>query len=234
MTFLPLIEIILVEPAVCILRCLISHCGWFHPHNILGRHTGNKCAMSGQWPNSGFLSDHPISALVVGNGPWSHEYEESMTNVIIRLNLLYRYKNTNIKSHGKINNFMILRWYWGSLSKQNPKNPVLEGMWILSHRLRFQSHLQPKTAMRQLPLERDINITVNACSGFTTSTQKVPFMAMLISCSRGTYLIKWFESSIGSNHFSCLLWFCTHAQSCTSLCHHLLPMLLPPSPLWEH
>ena len=88
MTFLPLIEIILVEPAVCILRCLISHCGWFHPHNILGWHTGNKCAMSRQWPHSGFLSDHPISPLVVGNGPWSHEYEESMTNVIIKLKLL--------------------------------------------------------------------------------------------------------------------------------------------------
>ena len=43
--------------------------------------------------------------------------------------------------------------------------------------------------MRQVPLERDINIAVNGCSGFTTSTQKGPFMAMLISLSRGTYLI---------------------------------------------
>ena len=43
--------------------------------------------------------------------------------------------------------------------------------------------------MRQVPLERDINIAVNGCSGFATSTQKGPFMAMLISCSRGTYPI---------------------------------------------
>ena len=43
--------------------------------------------------------------------------------------------------------------------------------------------------MRQVPLERDINIAVNGCSGFATSTRKGPFMAMLISHSRGTYLI---------------------------------------------
>ena len=43
--------------------------------------------------------------------------------------------------------------------------------------------------MRQVPLERDINIAVNGCSGFATSTQKVPSMEMLISNSRGTYLI---------------------------------------------
>ena len=44
-------------------------------------------------------------------------------------------------------------------------------------------------AMRQVPLECDINIAVNGRSGFATSTQKGPFMAMLISRSRGTYLI---------------------------------------------
>ena len=43
--------------------------------------------------------------------------------------------------------------------------------------------------MRQVPLERDINIAVNGCSGFASSSQKRPFMAMLISCSRGTCLI---------------------------------------------
>ena len=46
--------------------------------------------------------------------------------------------------------------------------------------------------MRQVPperLERDINIAVNGCSGFATSNQKGPYMAMLISRSRGTYLI---------------------------------------------
>ena len=43
--------------------------------------------------------------------------------------------------------------------------------------------------MRQVPLERDINIAVNGYSGFATSTHKGPFTAMLISCFRGTYLI---------------------------------------------
>ena len=43
--------------------------------------------------------------------------------------------------------------------------------------------------MGQVPLERDINIAVNGCSGFATSTQKGPFMAMLISRSGSTYLI---------------------------------------------
>ena len=48
-------------------------------------------------------------------------------------------------------------------------------------------------ALRQVPLECDINIAVNGCSGFATSTQKGPFMAMLISHARGTYLFagKW-------------------------------------------
>ena len=40
----------------------------------------------------------------------------------------------------------------------------------------------------------DINIAVNGCSGFATSTQKWPFMAMLISRSRGTCLIDQFYS----------------------------------------
>ena len=42
--------------------------------------------------------------------------------------------------------------------------------------------------MRQVPLECDINIAVNGCSRFATSTQKGPFMAMLISHSRGPYI----------------------------------------------
>ena len=48
--------------------------------------------------------------------------------------------------------------------------------------------------MRQVPLERDINIAIKGCSGFATSTQKVPFTAMLISRSTGTYLIQFFYS----------------------------------------
>ena len=45
-------------------------------------------------------------------------------------------------------------------------------------------------AMRQVPLERDINIALNGCSVFATSTQKGPFMVMLISHPRGTFLIE--------------------------------------------
>ena len=33
-------------------------------------------------------------------------------------------------------------------------------------------------AMRQVPLERDINIAVNGCFRFATSTQREPFKAM--------------------------------------------------------
>ena len=40
--------------------------------------------------------------------------------------------------------------------------------------------------------------------------------------------------AMGSIHFSCSLWFCTHAQSRASACHNLLPMLRQPSPLWGH
>ena len=51
--------------------------------------------------------------------------------------------------------------------------------------------------MRQVPLDRDINITVNGCSGFATSTQKGPFMAMLVSHSIGTYFIGTFRHDGG-------------------------------------
>ena len=44
-------------------------------------------------------------------------------------------------------------------------------------------------SMRQVTLERDINIAINGCSGFATSSQKEQFTAMLISHSGGTYLI---------------------------------------------
>ena len=43
--------------------------------------------------------------------------------------------------------------------------------------------------LRQVSLERDINIAVHGCFGFATSTRKGPLMAMLISHSTGTYLI---------------------------------------------
>ena len=63
--------------------------------------------------------------------------------------------------------------------------------WMSKLSLKFVVALAANVAMlmRQVPLERDINIAVNGCSGFATSTQKGPFMAMLISRSRGTYLI---------------------------------------------
>ena len=57
-------------------------------------------------------------------------------------------------------------------------------------RLLHRRHLQMEGTMRQVPLERYINIAVNGCSGFATSTQKGPFTATLLSRSRGTYLIE--------------------------------------------
>ena len=63
-------------------------------------------------------------------------------------------------------------------------------------------HTRTRTVMRQLPLERDINIAVNGCSWFATSTQIGPFMAMLISRSRGTHLIHFivYENCYGDAH----------------------------------
>ena len=56
-----------------------------------------------------------------------------------------------------------------------------------------------------LYIERDINIAVNGCSGFATSTQKGPFMAMLISGSRGTYLIDVHSTAILIHSVECFL-----------------------------
>ena len=52
----------------------------------------------------------------------------------------------------------------------------------------FECTLRSAVRMRQVPLELDINIAINGCSGFATSTQKGPFMAMW-SRSRDTYPI---------------------------------------------
>ena len=52
--------------------------------------------------------------------------------------------------------------------------------WSAKSAQRQQLHL----VMRQVPLECDINIAVNGCSGYASSTRKGPFMAMLISCSK--------------------------------------------------
>ena len=40
--------------------------------------------------------------------------------------------------------------------------------------------------MKQVPLERDIDIAVNGCYVLATSAQKGTFAAMMISRSRGT------------------------------------------------
>ena len=42
--------------------------------------------------------------------------------------------------------------------------------------------------MRQVPLERDINIGINGPFWVEGANPEHPFTAMLISCSRGTYL----------------------------------------------
>ena len=43
------------------------------------------------------------------------------------------------------------------------------------------SDQNPEDGMRQVPLEHDINIASNGCSWFATSTQKGPFIAMLMT-----------------------------------------------------
>ena len=63
--------------------------------------------------------------------------------------------------------------------------------------------------MRQVHVEHNINIAVNGCSGFATSTQKGPSMAMLISHSRCTYLI---NSIMHLNMFSGTF-FLTHEST---------------------
>ena len=62
-------------------------------------------------------------------------------------------------------------------------------LWDINRHSEDEVSYYKLMSMRQVPLERDINIAVNGYSGFATSTQKGPFMAMLISHSRGTYLI---------------------------------------------
>ena len=57
--------------------------------------------------------------------------------------------------------------------------------WSAKSAQRQQLHL----VMRQVPLECDINIAVNGCSGYASSIRKGPFMAMLISHFRATCLI---------------------------------------------
>ena len=64
---------------------------------------------------------------------------------------------------------------------------IVEKVSNLSAHQPTTSHVRP---MRQVPLECNINIAPNGCSRLATSTQKGPFTAMLISCSRGTCLIE--------------------------------------------
>ena len=63
----------------------------------------------------------------------------------------------------------------------------IEPKYIMTREPKF--YFKWADVMRHVPLERDINFAVNGCSGFATSTKKGPFTAMLISHSRGTYLI---------------------------------------------
>ena len=77
------------------------------------------------------------------------------------------------------------------LSSPTPQNTILL-LLLLQHSMFLSKHPYLSiriSPMRQVPLERDINIAVNGCSWFVTSTQKGPFKAMFTSPSRGTYLI---------------------------------------------
>ena len=64
--------------------------------------------------------------------------------------------------------------------QQGGMQQISDIILILESELELELH-----GMSQVPLEHDINTAVNGCS---TYTQKGPFTAMLISCSRGTYL----------------------------------------------
>ena len=66
------------------------------------------------------------------------------------------------------------------VKKSHVQNPCSCPFWVM---------LLCWLLMRQVPPECDINIAVSGCSGFATSTQKGQFMAMFISCFKGTYLI---------------------------------------------
>ena len=82
--------------------------------------------------------------------------------------------------------------------------------------------------MGQVPLERDIKIAVNGCSGFATTTQEGPFSAMLISRSRGTFLIPTsFKLALDSHPcwWLCCVWWrscCICCMSCGRCCRALL------------
>ena len=70
------------------------------------------------------------------------------------------------------------------------KHHLAEGPKRWSSVWNWPTTIDDPRSFKLVPLERDINIAVNGCSGFATSTQKGPFTAMLISRSRGTYLIQ--------------------------------------------
>ena len=50
----------------------------------------------------------------------------------------------------------------------------------VSQKISQMSPVEVLLPMRQVPLEHDINIAVNGCSWFATSTQKGPLTAMFI------------------------------------------------------
>ena len=77
-------------------------------------------------------------------------------------------------------------WFWWQNYFTNYNKGILSEYLVITVHIisRF------KMGMRQGPLECDINIAVNGCSGYASSTRKGPFMAMLISCSKGTCLIR--------------------------------------------
>ena len=67
-----------------------------------------------------------------------------------------------------------------ALPARRPPDPRLPPPLPLPHLLAVLPLEQTGMQMRQVPLDRDINIAGNGCFGFATSAQKGPFTAMLI------------------------------------------------------
>ena len=105
----------------------------------------------------------------------------------------YRSRNTHTVHHHRHYNIFLVLIHECNAGESGERGTVEErarrSMTAKQLRRRVKIVESKVRLKRQEPLERDINIAVNECSGFATSTQKGPFTAMLISGSRGTCLI---------------------------------------------
>ena len=114
----------------------------------------------------------------------------------------------------------------GSLSHSRKMLPALDGPTAISCNFILEGlNIEVEWSMRQVPLERDINIDVNGSFLVRNLHHERPFMSMLISCSRGTCLIQsiisWQKNMRGKFKIEYLL---TSRPAWASRCH---PLFLP-------